>query len=279
MSHPEACGHCHDPHHGGRRAAPAEVLLRLKHVGIRYERNGDWAVHGVDLEIGPGEIVCIIGPNGAGKTSLLRAVAGLQPVSEGSITWTNGGKHGIGYVPQQQPPDRNLPISVLEFLLLKLDQKRGGGFALWQWLRRSDGGAREKALAGLEEMGVAALASRRLGELSGGQLQRVMIAYSLLGNPKLLLLDEPMTGIDVKGGRDFVDLIAGLRKARGVAVLLVSHDLHMVGSISDVVVCLNRHLCATGTPAQVLQDHVLSGIYGSEIAAPKSAAAASNGLI
>jgi len=278
MSHPShdhgACDHCHDPHHGGRRAAPAQLLLRLKRVGIRYERNGDWAVHGVDLDIGPGEIVSMIGPNGAGKTSLLRAVAGLQPVTEGSITWSGkGGPAAIGYVPQQQPPDRNLPISVLEFLLLKLGPKSNGGFALWQWLRRSDGGARAKALAGLEEMGVAALASRRLGELSGGQLQRVMIAYSLLGDPKLLLLDEPMTGIDVKGGRDFVDLIAGLRRARGVAVLLVSHDLHMVGSISDVVVCLNRHLCATGTPAQVLQDHVLSGIYGSEIAAPKSAAA------
>jgi len=253
--------HCHDcgghDSHGGRRRPPEKTLLRLRGAGVRYE--AEWAVHGVDLDIGPGEIVSLIGPNGAGKTSLLRAIAGLQPLTEGTIEW-NTVKPSLGYVPQTLGIDRSLPLSVVEFLRLKLSRERG-----WGWLRRTPGTVRDETARRLGELGVAALSDRRLGDLSGGELQRVMIAYSLIGDPALLLLDEPMTGVDVKGGADFQDLIGGLRASRGLSVLMVSHDLHMVGTLSDVVVCLNRHLCATGTPAEVLQEHVLSGIYGSQI--------------
>ena len=254
----EGCNHCHDPHHGGRRKPPGETLVRLVHAGVRYEHEGDWAVHGVDLEVGPGEIVSLIGPNGAGKSSLLRAVAGLQRLTEGKVEWT--GRPTVGYVPQQIGFDRSLPLSVLEFLRLKLQKERG-----WTFLRKPSRSIREEAFRHLDELGIAALLDRRLGTLSGGELQRVFIAYSLIGDPRLLLLDEPMSGVDVKVGRDFHELLLALRGERGLAVLLVSHDLHMVGSISDVVVCLNRHLCATGTPAEVLQDHVLSGIYGGQV--------------
>lgn len=260
MSHShDHCSTCggHDSH-GGRRVPPARVLVRLRQAGVRYEAGGEWAVHGVDLEIGPGEIVSLIGPNGAGKSSLLRAIAGLQPLAEGSVEWgeVDGKKPRLGYVPQQPALDKNLPVSVTEFLRLKLRGGRGAA-------------VRDEVARRLAELGVASLAERRLGELSGGELQRVLIAYSLIGDPQLLLLDEPMTGVDIKGGSDFQELIAGLRASRGLSMLMVSHDLHMVGALSDVVVCLNRHLCATGTPAEVLQDHVLSGIYGSQVGLAK----------
>lgn len=269
MSHShDHCSTCggHDSH-GGRRVPPPRTLVRLRGAGVRYDNgDGEWAVHGVDLDIGPGEIVSLIGPNGAGKTSLLRALAGLQPLTEGTIEWSEvaGKKPTLGYVPQHAALDKSLPVSVTEFLRLKL---RGGQERGWGWLRHgSSGGAlREEVARRLGELGVAALADRRLGGLSGGELQRVLIAYSLIGDPQLLLLDEPMTGVDIKGGTDFQELVGGLRASRGLSVLMVSHDLHMVGALSDVVVCLNRHLCATGTPAEVLQDHVLSGIYGSQV--------------
>jgi ABC-type Mn2+/Zn2+ transport system ATPase subunit len=263
---PDHCSACGGHEHGGRRVPPARILVRLRGAGVRYEAGGEWAVHGVDLEIGPGEIVSLIGPNGAGKSSLLRALAGLQPLAEGTVEWgeVNGKKPTLGYVPQQPALDRDLPVSVTEFLRLKLRGERG-----WGWFQGSGGAVRDEAARRLGELGVGALADRRLGELSGGELQRVLIAYSLIGDPQLLLLDEPMTGVDIKGGSDFQDLVAGLRASRGLSVLMVSHDLHMVGALSDVVVCLNRHLCATGTPAEVLQDHVLSGIYGSQVGLAK----------
>jgi len=254
------CGETLPVSHPLRAALAADrVLLRLENAGIRYPGSGEWAVHGVSLEIGSGEIVALIGPNGAGKTSLLRVLAGLQPLAEGSLARLRPLR--VGYVPQYQAFDRNLPVSVLEFLSLKFQQEERG----WRrFLPIGRGKNEEKALALLGELGVAALARRPLGSLSGGEMQRVFIAYSLLGDPALLLLDEPMTGVDIKGGSLFRDLLLDLRARRGLAIVMVSHDLHMAGGVADVVVCLNRHVCAVGTPAEVLQDHVLAGVYGDK---------------
>jgi zinc transport system ATP-binding protein len=221
------------------------ALLQVKGLGLSYGHE-EWAIRGIDLEVHAGEIIALIGPNGAGKSSLLRAMAGLMPPNEGTIHFVQHPRVHLGYVPQQHPLDRSLPISVDEFLALKEPSSRH----------------RQEQL---RELGIAFLAPRKLGELSGGELQRVMIAYSLVDDPQILLLDEPLTGVDMKGGTDFQTLLLALQKERGLAVVLVSHDLHMVGAVANLVLCLNRHLCCSGTPAQVLQDHVLAGIYGAGI--------------
>ena len=263
-----ACGETTHPTTHPLRAPldPSRALLRLENAGVRYggSSSGEWAVHGVNLEIGAGEIVSLIGPNGAGKTSLLRAIAGLQPLSEGSLTRLRPEAKAVGYVPQYQAFDRNLPVSVLEFLALKFDKaQKSQGWRRFLPFGKGENEARARAL--LAELGVAALAERPLGSLSGGEMQRVFIAYSLLGDPALLLLDEPMTGVDIRGGTLFRDLLLDLRDRRHLAIVMVSHDLHMVGGVSDVVVCLNRHVCAVGTPAEVLQEHVLAGAYGEKV--------------
>ncbi|MDE1170333.1 MAG: metal ABC transporter ATP-binding protein [Verrucomicrobium sp.] len=253
----DGCPDCGGHSHGAplpRRAAPARPLVRLRGAGVRHGEN--WAVHGIDLDVGTGEIVALIGPNGAGKSTLLRALAGLQPLTQGAIEWAEGKPLPLGYVPQQPALDRRLPISVEEFLRLKLRRERG-----WSWLRRPDAALRAETRAALDALGVGHLEARRLGALSGGELQRVLIAYALLGRPRLLLLDEPMTGIDVAGGKAFEELLDAVRRERDLAVLMVTHDLHRVGALADVVVCLNCHLCAAGAPAEVLQEHILSGIY------------------
>lgn len=250
----------HDHHHTSC-CQTEPVLLRGHGLGVSYGAD-DWAIRGIDLEIHPRQIISLIGPNGAGKSSLLRVLAGLLKPNEGRVERMSSSPLRIGYVPQQQTLDRSLPVSVEEFLGLKLQTDR------WWWSGVSMI-TQEKVQHQLAEIGADHLAQRKLGELSGGELQRVMIAFSLVDQPQILLLDEPMTGVDVKGGTDFQLLLQTLKKSRGLAVVMVSHDLHMVGAISDVVLCLNRHLCCSGTPAHVLQDHVLAGIYGAKLGLPQ----------
>ena len=217
------------------------ALLTIKGLDLRY--GGETVQHGVDLEISPGEIVTIVGPNGSGKTTLLRAALGAVKPVEGRITRKPGLK--IGYVPQKLAIDRTLPMTVRRFLDLP---------------KRIPQAEAEAALA---RTGAEELATRQITELSGGQLQRVLLARALIGKPDLLLLDEPTQGLDQPGSAEFYTLIAEVRSALGCAVMMVSHELHVVMAASDRVICLNGHVCCHGTPEHVASAPEYRALFGT----------------
>jgi zinc transport system ATP-binding protein len=200
-------------------------------------------LHSVDFEIRAGEIVTLIGPNGSGKTTLLRALLGLTPVA-GQIVRKPGLR--IGYVPQHFPRDRSLPITVERFSRL---------FA-----------TRAEAHAALERVGIAALGHRQLATLSGGELARVLLARAIAGGPEILILDEPLAGVDIAGEAALYHLIAEIRREIGCGIILVSHDLHVVMAQADRVVCLNGHVCCEGKADQVVNDPAFARLFGPRVA-------------
>jgi zinc transport system ATP-binding protein len=189
----------------------------------------------VSLNLLPGKIMTLIGPNGAGKTTLLKVLLNLISITKGSLIRKPGLK--IGYMPQKLELNPTLPMTVERLL------------SLGSPLRTSK--IQPLIDSCLKEVGALALKHTRLTVLSGGEMQRVMLARALLIEPDLLVLDEPMQGVDVLGQEELYQLIAKIRTAHGCAILLVSHDLHLVMAASDEVVCLNTHVCCSGHPDQV----------------------------
>jgi zinc transport system ATP-binding protein len=202
------------------------------------------ALRDVDFAIRKGEIVTVVGPNGSGKSTLVKALIGLLAPTEGTVRRAAG--LSVGYVPQRLAIDATLPMTVERFLSLPV--RRG----------------REETSAMLARVGVAGLEGRQMTRLSGGQFQRVLLARALLARPDLLILDEPTQGLDQPGVAEFYRLIEEVRRTTGVAILLVSHDLHVVMSASDRVVCLNGHVCCEGTPDHVLSAPEYRALFGAE---------------
>ncbi|WP_370450577.1 ATP-binding cassette domain-containing protein [Palleronia sediminis] len=220
----------------------ASTLVTLDHV--RAAPGGRQVLHDVSLALAPGEIVTVVGPNGSGKTTLMRLILGAVAPAGGSLRRKPGLR--IGYVPQRLALDAALPMTVARFLSLP---------------RRHCASARAVALA---EAGLPAdIAARPLQALSGGQLQRVLLARALMSAPDLLILDEPTTGLDQPGAAAFYRRIEALRDARGCAVLMVSHDLHVVMAASDRVICLNGHVCCEGTPETVASAPEYRALFGT----------------
>lgn len=209
-------------------------------------RSGRWLLHEVDIAIASGEVVTLIGPNGAGKTTLARVLLGLMEVDRGAVH--RNASLSVGYVPQRIHFDFTLPLSVGRLMTLTG--------------RRPDAAVR----AALEETAVGHLVSARVSELSGGELQRVLLARALIRMPNLLVLDEPVQGVDYTGEADLYELIAGIVERRGCGVLLVSHDLHLVMAATDRVVCLNRHVCCTGVPREVVGHDEFRRLFGPRAA-------------
>lgn len=210
--------------------------------GLTIRHGSDPVLRDIDLDITEGEIVTVIGPNGSGKSTLVRAILGILAPSSGMIRRKKGLR--IGYVPQKLAIDATLPITVRRFLSLPT--------------RISDDVARQA----LARTGVQGLEDRQMAALSGGQLQRVLLSRALLSQPDILILDEPTQGLDHPGISAFYTLIEEVRKDTGCAVLLVSHDLHVVMRASDRVVCLNGHICCQGTPGMVQSAPEYHALFG-----------------
>jgi zinc transport system ATP-binding protein len=215
-------------------------LIEASDIHVYY--GGAAVLDGVDVAVEPGEIVTLVGPNGSGKSTLVKVLLGVVRPASGKVRRTPGLR--IGYVPQKLHIDASLPMTVARFLSLPV--------------RRAP--ARVAAVA--ERTGIDGLEDRQMTALSGGQFQRVLLARALLTEPQLLVLDEPTQGLDQPGEADFYELLEQVRRETGVGVFMVSHDLHVVMSASDRVVCLNHHVCCSGTPTVVQSAPEYHALFG-----------------
>jgi zinc transport system ATP-binding protein len=218
-------------------------LIKASGIELSYNRRN--ILEGIDLEVGEGEIVTLIGPNGAGKTTLVRVMLGLIKPSAGTIQRKSG--LTIGYMPQRLQLPETLPLTVARFLHLSHIQDQQH----YQGLTR--------------ELSIQHLLDSPMIKLSGGETQRVLLARAMLQKPQLLVLDEPVQGVDVTGQAELYALIARLRKRYHCSILMISHDLHLVMATTDRVLCINRHLCCDGHPESVSQHPAYLELFGSPV--------------
>lgn len=224
-------------------------LIEVRNLRVKFNKTP--VVDDISFSLERGDIMAIIGPNGSGKTTLVKAMLGILPF-DGEVMFKNSPMAGkidhIGYVPQRFEFDRTFPITVREF------------FALFA-------GDKDVELSeAIDETGVRKLLGEKLGEISGGQLQRVLIARAILKLPEVLILDEPTADIDVEGEKTFYELVAHLNKARGISVIFISHEVSMVYTLATKVVCLNRNMVCYGTPDKAITREVLEKLYGKDFA-------------
>ena len=226
------------------RSHSGDLLVEARDLSVRFR--GRTILDGVDLHVARGEIVTVLGLNGAGKSTLVRALLGLITPDSGHIRRQPGLR--IGYSPQHLHLDPTLPLSVARFLTL--------GARL----------PRQRLETLLEELGVVDVIDNAIAGISGGELHRVLLARALLREPDLLVLDEPLAGVDVAGQSELYRLIADIRNRYACGVLLVSHDLHVVMAATDRVVCINHHVCCTGRPESVTRHPEFVALFGHHVA-------------
>ncbi|MDF1587280.1 metal ABC transporter ATP-binding protein [Marinimicrococcus flavescens] len=226
-------------------AQPVDPVL-VSGRGLVLRRGGRDVLDRVDVEVRAGEIVTLIGPNGAGKTSLVRLLLGLLRPDGGEVRRRAGLK--IGYTPQSLHLEPSLPLTVRRFLTLAMAADR------------------RHLLALLARVGLDDVLGRPMSGLSGGELHRVMLARALLREPDLLVLDEPLSGVDINGQAELYALIGRIREETGAGVLIISHDLHLVMARTDRVLCLDGHVCCAGRPLEVARDPVFQRLFGQRLA-------------
>ena len=216
-----------------------DILVKLNNVGFR--QNKKWLVEGVSLEVKKGKIITLIGPNGSGKSTTAKIALGIYKDIEGSVE-----KHTnkVGYVPQKITIDWTLPLRVKDFMILTEVLKE------------------DEIDDALSLTGVMHLKNKNLGNLSGGEFQRVLLARAISKKPELLVLDEPVQGVDYTGEIALYELIKKISDALNCGILLISHDLHTVMTATDHVVCLNGHVCCSGTPKDVVKNNEYKSLFG-----------------
>ncbi|WP_068315461.1 zinc ABC transporter ATP-binding protein ZnuC [Polycladidibacter hongkongensis] len=217
-------------------------LVSLDDIGVH--RSGRWLVRNVSFDIKRGEIVSLIGPNGAGKSTCARVALGVMAANEGRVS--RSARLKVGYVPQKLALDWTLPLSVER--LMRLTERPSS----------------QQIAAALERTGIAGMEKAPVQGLSGGEFQRALLARALLRSPNLLVLDEPVQGVDYGGELALYDLILQLREELDCGVLMISHDLHVVMAQTDSVVCLNGHVCCRGAPATVSGSQEFQQIFGEQ---------------
>ena len=217
------------------------ILVKLKDVGLK--RNDKWLVKGVSLVVEKGKIITLIGPNGSGKSTTAKIALGLHKNIEGEVQKLTD---KIGYVPQKISIDWTLPLRVKDFMLLTDDLN-------------------DKLIdEALTLTGVDHLKNKNLGNLSGGEFQRVLLARAISKKPELLVLDEPVQGVDFTGEIALYELIKKISQNLNCGILLISHDLHTVMSATDHVVCLNGHVCCSGSPLDVAKNKEYKALFGEQ---------------
>ncbi|MBV9379553.1 MAG: metal ABC transporter ATP-binding protein [Streptosporangiaceae bacterium] len=235
-------------------------LLRLEGIGVRL--GGRQILGDVSFSVRPGEFTGLIGPNGAGKTTLLKVILGLQAPSSGRVLVQDSARPRrgslIGYVPQKLVIDPDMPLRARDVVSLGLDGNRLG-FSFPSRQRR------ELVRETLRAVGAERYADARVGELSGGEQQRVLIAHALISRPRLLLLDEPLANLDLRSGHEIVALLGKLASEQEIAVLISAHDMNPLLSVMDRIVYLAAGRAATGSTAEVVTSEVLSGLYGHHV--------------
>lgn len=220
-----------------------DILLAAKNLGLKLQ--GQIILSDVNLSLRESEIVTLIGPNGAGKTSLIRILLGLNEATEGNVY--RRPDLTIGYVPQRTSVNPVLPLRVLDFLRLGARYKN------------------DEVTQVLDEVGVGHISNTAIQKLSGGELQRVLMARALLKKPDVLVLDEPAQGVDIIGQQALYKMITSIRDNHACGILMVSHDLHLVMAATDQVVCLNTHVCCTGHPDDISQHPEYLKLFGDAL--------------
>ncbi|MEX2237042.1 MAG: metal ABC transporter ATP-binding protein [Dehalococcoidia bacterium] len=232
-----------------------EPLVRFDNVSAGYGGK-IFAVRNLNLTIHDGQFMGILGPSGSGKTTLLRLILGIVKPSSGSLTRAVASASPlVGYVPQLETVDWNFPVTVEEVVLMG----RWSSRPFVPWASREDRG---EARHMMERLGIADLAGRHIRELSGGQQQRVFLARALVGKPRLLLLDEPTSGIDIKTRDEVLHLLHDLNH-EGITIVMTTHDLNSAAAHLPWVVCLSQRVIAEGPPAEIMTPEVLSATYGA----------------
>ena len=216
-----------------------DILVKLNKVGFR--QNKKWLVEGVSLEVKKGKIITLIGPNGSGKSTTAKIALGIYKDIEGSVEKNT---NRVGYVPQKITIDWTLPLRVKDFMILTEVLKE------------------EEIDDALSLTGVMHLKNKNLGNLSGGEFQRVLLARAISKKPELLVLDEPVQGVDYTGEIALYELIKKISDTLNCGILLISHDLHTVMTATDHVVCLNGHVCCSGTPKDVVKNNEYKSLFG-----------------
>ena len=217
------------------------ILVKLKNAGIKI--NDKWLVQGVSFQVEKGKIVTLIGPNGSGKSTTAKIALGIYKKIEGAVEkFTNK----VGYVPQKISIDWTLPLRVHDFMVLTENLKS------------------ETIDEALSLTGVIHLKDKNLGDLSGGEFQRVLLARAISKKPDLLVLDEPVQGVDFTGEIALYELIKKICDELDCGILLISHDLHTVMSATDHVVCLNGHVCCSGSPTDVAKNDEYKALFGEQ---------------
>ena len=219
------------------------MLIKINDLNVQYGNKK--VLQNFNLLLNENEIVTIVGPNGSGKTTLFKAIIGTAPIKTGKIELKPSLR--IGYVPQQLNIDRSLPLTASRFL--KIAQKN-----------------HEKTLKKtLKIVNIEDILNIQISDLSVGQMQRVLLARAILNNPEVLLLDEATRGLDQPGAAAFYRLIENIRKETGCAILMISHDLHVVMAASDRVICLNGHICCEGAPQTVATSPEYQALFGTDV--------------